>query len=245
MSAWRGAVELVVTIVLVMILALAILGAYLVEGHSGVEYFVIGTILILGSSIKGVMVALFRRRDGQYAEAASDAGLTLRLSRPLSDRIAIAVCCWLMTAAFVLYGLAMPDLWGAFLSLLLIVAFGGIAGWNTFALRKAPPTLTLSSQGLDYSVFKLGPIAWPDILAARQDNIGRVKVIALKVADEAKYLPPGRRLPGSRGNRFFLSTPFAVQVRAFDVSPRLIIHAIETRLSKYGRPDRVAIAKTV
>lgn len=243
MTPWRKIAEIVIDAVLGLATLVIVLAAFLVDGRPGTRYVMLGSVLFLAGILKICAVSLLRRRDTLFAQAADDANVVLRLSRPMSDQLAIVVCSWLATAGCVLFSLGGPDLAFSLLSLALAALFGSGAAFATSKLRN-PVTLTLSPQGLDYSVFKTGPIAWPDIVAAIPSSVGRVKVIALNLTDETKYLPRNGRLPGSWGNRFLLSTSFAIQPKAFDVSPKLIMRAINTRLSAFRRTERPLLAKT-
>jgi hypothetical protein len=243
MTLWRKVAEMFITAFMLFVSAVTILAAFLFEERAAPRFLMLGTVLFLAGILKLCAVSLLRRRDGLFAQAANDASATLRLSRPKPDRLAIVVCGWLAAAGSVLLSLGSSELLPAAAAFFLAALFGGMAAFATFKLR-SPVTLRLSPQGLDYSVFKTGPIAWPDILAVNPASVGRVKVIALKLADETKYLPPSGRLPGSWGNRFFLSTHFAFQSRAFGVSSKLIMRAINTRLSAFGRTESSLLAKT-
>jgi len=243
MALWRKIAETLITALLVLAAAFMTFAAFLPEGRPGTRYVMLGSVLFLAGILKLCAISFLRRRDALFAQAADDANAILRLSRPFSDQIAIVICGWLTASGCVLFSLAGTDLQFIFLSLALAALVGGAAAFATSKLRN-PVTLTLSPQGLDYSVFKTGPIAWPDVVAAIPSSVGRVSVIALNLVDETKYLPRSGRLPGSWGNRFFLSTSFAIQPKAFDVSAKLIMKAINTRLSAFGRTESPILAKT-
>jgi hypothetical protein len=202
----------------------------------------IGFSLFFGSVLNGAAVGFLRRRDVQYKDAANDAGATLRFCRPRRDAVTLFICC-LFAAVGCVFLLFTDVPW--FLSSFLLLGFGGMAVAGLFTMsRRQPRSLTLSLAGLDYSPFGTGPIAWRDIQRARMSG-GRTTVITLKLVDEAKYLRAGKKPFWAWGNRLTLRTSFAFIPTALDASPRLIMHAIETRLSKFGRPDHATLAKTV
>ena len=242
MSAWRKIAEGLVTAIVVVTLLYVILEESLNDELPARRNFAIGFVLFFGSILNAGAVAFLRKRDAKYEKAANDIGATVRFSRPRSDTVTVLICFLVgaVGSAFLLFSGV-----GWFVPSFLLLVFGGFSAASLLAMsRRQVRSLTLSPIGLDYSPFGAGPIAWPDIEKARMSK-GRTTVIALKLVDETKYRQPGRRPFWARGNRLSLGTPFAFLPAAFDASPRLIMHAIETRLSKFGRPDRAALAKTL
>jgi hypothetical protein len=240
MSAWRKIAEGLLTAIAVALLVSVIHGAW--DEPPTRRNLAIGFALLFGSLVVMALVLFLRRRDVQYGHAAQDADATVRFCRPMRDMLTLLIYLLLAAigAVFLLFAGQEVLVPGA-----LMLAFVGLllAGFY-WRISRPVPTLTLSPAGLDFSPFNVGPIAWLDIERATMSR-GRATVVKLKLADEAKYLRPGRRPFWAWGNRLHVRTSFAFIPTLFDASPRLIMHAIETRLSKFGRPDRAAPAKTV
>jgi hypothetical protein len=201
MTSWRKAVELIVTVVVVGAMTVVLLGVFLVEGRPETRNVAIGIVLFFGAVSKGGAIALLRRRDLKYRQAAEDPAATLRLSRPKSDDRALLGWFSVATAGCVfmlLGGKESPFGWLAPSVLLAIfgtaLVMGFVALW-----RGQRVSLQLSPQGLDYSRFGTGPIAWPDIRAAKLTKLFKTKVITLKLHDEAKYLQRSARLARNVG----------------------------------------------
>jgi len=238
MSRWRKAADLVVTILLALILAVAVLGFFLVEDRAGSGYVAIGLVLFFGSFVKLGAVAFLRLRDGQYAAAAQDPRETMRLSRPDTDARAMIACMWAAVLGSGLISLGGAETsFGVLMPLVALALFGGLAIVMTRAfIRKGPLRLVLSPDGLQSNRFGDVTIAWPDIRSAELRRFGRfgtLKVILLKLVDEAKYLPRGNQPAWAWGDRLILGTSFAIPL-SLDVSAKLVLRAIKARLSAFG-----------
>lgn len=59
-------------------------------------------------------------------------------------------------------------------------------------LWKDMVSLTLSDKGLEYSRFKVGPIAWKDIQGISPTTLGRSTIINLHLVDEEAYFARGK-----------------------------------------------------
>ena len=155
MSRWRKAADLVVTILLALILAVAVLGFFLVEDRAGSGYVAIGLVLFFGSFVKLGAVAFLRLRDGQYAAAAQDARETLRLSRPDADARTMIACMWAAVLGSGLISLGGAETsFGVLMPLVALALFGGLAIVMTRAfIRKGPLRLVLSPDGLQSNRF--------------------------------------------------------------------------------------------
>ena len=98
-------------------------------------------------------------------------------------------------------------------------------------------SLALTSEGLDYSLFRVGPISWQDIGSVDVERVLRSDVVILHLRDEEKYYRRGfKRL--ARWARLFASTPFVMPDAMFDVSPDWLRHAIQIRLDHFGIPGQ-------
>jgi hypothetical protein len=107
-------------------------------------------------------------------------------------------------------------------------------------------TLKLSPQGLDYSGYACGSIAWPDIESVEADYVSRTFIVTLRLRDEEKYIQRGLRGIGLRRRwvRRLLWSPFSIPTIMFNVSPRWLRRAIQVRLNHFGG-TAVRIASTV
>jgi hypothetical protein len=150
--------------------------------------------------IAAVMVAVGKLASPtarRHAAAAVDPGATLVLTRSwFSVVVMMAMCATLAGAcALGLAGGIGDPFWRAatWLGLILFAALSLAS-----PLRGRRAWLRLSAEGLDYSEFKIGPIAWPDIQSVEMRVVLRSAVIALHLSDEQKYFQRGFKRP-SRG----------------------------------------------
>jgi len=104
------------------------------------------------------------------------------------------------------------------------VVFGAAA--VAIPIRRRFVTLKMSPEGLDYSSFSVGPIAWRDIAEASISRMFRTESIRLRVLDDEKYL--GRRL---RPMKAWLR--WRIGVQDFDVSSQWLLKAIQLRLDHF------------
>lgn len=120
---------------------------------------------------------------------------------------------------------ANPEIW------YFTVFFAAFAVFTPIALQWQNVTLIVSPAGLDYSLFKVGPIAWSDI---RQATLVRVLIfnqfIVLDVPNPEKYLGQGThdRKPRRFRNRF--SSPFVIPAATIDVSVDWLLEVIRARI---------------
>src|SRR5688572_5334030 len=101
---------------------------------------------------------------------------------------------------------------------------------------KSYSSLVFAPNALQSHRYSNVTIAWPDIRSAELRRFGRfgtLKVILLKLVDEAKYLPRGNQPAWAWGDRLILGTSFAIPL-SLDVSAKLVLRAIKARLSAFG-----------
>jgi hypothetical protein len=116
-----------------------------------------------------------------------------------------------------------------------VVLFAGLA--LSLIRLQLTVSLALTSEGLDYSLFRIGPISWQDIGSVDVERVLRSDIVVLHLRDEEKYYRRGlKRLTGWA--RFFASTPFMLPDAMFDVSPEWLRHAIEVRLAHFRTADK-------
>jgi hypothetical protein len=105
-----------------------------------------------------------------------------------------------------------------------------------------PFRLTLSPHGLDYTLFKVGPIEWRDILSVRTGEALGTEFISLELTDKEKYFargfPKRGRKPRWLGSGF--SSPFVILPLQLGASARSIVDAIDIRLSTFGHRETPA-----
>ncbi len=121
-----------------------------------------------------------------------------------------------------------------------LLIFGGFALGIVFA--HSTMVLTLAPNGLDFSGFRCGPIAWTDISAVEVRRVFRTYVVNLQVRDEEKYVQRGFKRLGHRWlwTRVFNPSPFSLPSAMFDVSPEWLRRAIQIRLDHFGVVSRPA-----
>lgn len=104
-------------------------------------------------------------------------------------------------------------------------------------LVAGPFRLTLSEAGLDYSLFKCGPLDWRDIRSVDVKPYFSSEVVSLELADTEKYfargLPKGNRNTGRYARA--LSSPFVIYPRQLQVSADTLLRAINERVALFGR----------
>jgi hypothetical protein len=143
----------------------------------------------------------------------------------------------LMLAGACVYGPVLngPDDFAHFVGLL------GLAAWALAVLAvsrsQISTALILSSEGLNYTPFKVGTIAWSDIRAAEIACAKQGYVIALHIPDEDKYIRRGfTRIP--KWMKVFVPSLFMVPNATFGVSPKWLRTAIQVRLDHFGAVGR-------
>jgi hypothetical protein len=97
--------------------------------------------------------------------------------------------------------------------------------------------LSLSEAGLDYSLFKCGPLDWSDIRSVAVKPYFSSEVVSLEVADAEKYfargLPKGNRNTGRYARA--LSSPFVIYPQQLQISADALLRAINERVALFGR----------
>jgi hypothetical protein len=95
-------------------------------------------------------------------------------------------------------------------------------------------TLTLSPEGLNYSLFKTGTIAWTDVRDARLERYFLNRFIVLDVREPDKYL--GNEWRAGLARRPHLTrrfpSPFLIQVMLLDAAPEWLLNVIRARIPR-------------
>jgi hypothetical protein len=113
------------------------------------------------------------------------------------------------------------------------VLFLGLPVLALFKGRSA--SLELSPEGLDFSGFGTGPIAWADLRGATIKTTGKINYISLDLREPEKYLA---RRPNSVWHfleRLRLASPFSFSPPAIGADLELVHKAIQIRLSTFGQ----------
>lgn len=183
-------------------------------------------LVVFGAA--GLLVSSMRLWQAVNRRKRSDLevrGGEIELSRTPTERMVLAIAFWIACLGFYLLIQSGPisERTRAFAWAGLFMC--GIAP-VVMALRRT--RLVISDLGLDYSPFKVGPIAWNDIVSIEGKRLFRSDVIVLKLADPREYvqrgLPISYRLIGWLG---FGASPFRIMPIQLGVSRRRIGEALK------------------
>jgi hypothetical protein len=190
--------------------------------------------------IAPVMVAvgkLMSPTARRHAAAAADPRATLVLTRSWFSVVVMTAMCAALAGACAL-GLTagiIDPFWRAatWSGLVLFAALTVVS-----PLRGRRTCLRLSPEGLDYSEFKIGPIAWADIRSAEERSVLRSATIALHLYDEQKYFQRGFKRPprGLGWTRYVVPSEFLIPEAMFDVPVDWLLSTIQVRLDRFGTP---------
>jgi hypothetical protein len=184
----------------------------------------------------GKLVSPTARR---HSWAAADPGATLVLSRSwFSVALMMAMCAALAGACALGLAAGIADPFWRAATWSGLVLFAALAFASPLRGRRV--RLRLSADGLDYSEFKIGPIAWPDIQSVEERVVLRSAVIALHLSDEQKYFQRGFKRParGLGWTRHLVPSEFLIPEAMFDVPIDWLLAAIKLRLDRYGTSGR-------
>lgn len=99
-------------------------------------------------------------------------------------------------------------------------------------------TLRLSPSGLEYPLFRGGPISWSDIADATVVPLGSPFVVALHLRDAQKYVKRGLSTdPMYLAERFMAGTPFLLPAKLFRLAPSTLVEAVHCRIRTFGVPS--------
>jgi hypothetical protein len=118
----------------------------------------------------------------------------------------------------------------------MLVAFSVIAVVLLLLLSWRGFTITLSPVGINYSAFRVGPIAWADIRSAELRPYMKRDVLNLELVDSEKYFARGyplRRMSEAMAKRAGLSA-FMVSGESVGLTSREIHDAVAVRLAAFG-----------
>ena len=127
-------------------------------------------------------------------------------------------------------------LWTAAAALCLVLALVFLA--TDIAYRAK---LTLSPDGLDYSPFDIGPIAWAEIAAAELDLAKGRRLLRLTPRDAEALFQRGLPRAGTRGGLFGRRSlpPFVLDLTRLGEADEMLLAAVNLRLHVTGgRPAR-------
>lgn len=202
---------------------------------SGYNRLLIGGALVSGAIGMILTVRCMRWRPPQELAAADDPNAIVHLAVRRFEVRSVAIAFLMMAAGF---GFMVFDESSDFRL--------HVAGWLGMLcaaaasvmifVTKRPVSLRLSPEGLDVSAFGVGVIPWRDIRSARSIwAFGRVPMVALDLNNEEEY-KVRRGGPRSRFlERLLLSSSFTFASPAMEVSCDMLVKAIETRLTAFGR----------
>lgn len=153
----------------------------------------VSAMMMLAVAIPVLLFSIVRLACGSTIERLSKGDSpdkTITFSRSDPERLALIVgAVSIAVAAYLLIQLR-PDSPKAEIagSATIVIA---IAAAVSFALRK-PFELTLSPTGLDYTLLKIGLIAWSDIIGVGGKRLYRSDMIELAIRNHTRYFTPGR-----------------------------------------------------
>lgn len=107
-------------------------------------------------------------------------------------------------------------------------------------VRRHSVSLKLSPEGLDFSGFRTGLIAWADVRAATIKSMGKVRYIALELRDPQKYLARRPKSAWHVLEYVWPSSTFTFSPPAVGVEEEVILKAIQIRLSAFGQTGSTA-----
>jgi hypothetical protein len=230
MKLLRRLANVVMTMILIVVLVYSIRAAVTGQIPHEKQTTMIGGAILMTAIILGGAFLKFRRKRDPEPELINDPNAVIQIGLPGIETVVFAtmmlfaaIGCTIMIFGG---GLDSVDQMWAWAGVLL---FGGLTVF--LALRRQQISLRLSPEGIDYTVFRTGPIAWRDIQAATISTTGKLKQVALDVRNPQKYLARRSRSFWS----FLEQKPFTFSPPSSGVSPESIVKAIEVRLSTFGR----------
>lgn len=216
-----------------LLFVLLTIGIDVMRGELDTEH--LGMTLFFSGLIPISLVMLVSPTAWRLRNAVRDPTASLKITRAWVVSIGLLMGTLLMTSASI-YALAAgsADDPGRGLAIVGLVVCP-LAALGVLLMHSIV-WLTLSPEGLDFSAFRCGPIAWSDIGAVYVQRMFRTYVVALEVRDEEKYIARGFRRPGLRWRwtRFFSPSLFSLPTAMFDVSPEWLRRAIQVRLDHFG-----------
>lgn len=195
----------------------------------------LGMTLFFGGFVPLSLAMLISPTSWRLRKVVNDPKARLRITRSWYVSAGQLLGALLMGSACA-YGLADDSINGLASAGLLL--FAGFALGIIFA--HSTMILTLSPEGLDFSGFRCGPIAWNDIGAVEVRRVFRTYVVNLQLHDEEKYVQRGFKRLGHRWlwTRVFNPSPFSLPSAMFDVSPEWLRRVIQIRLDHFGVASR-------
>ncbi|HEX6119884.1 MAG TPA: hypothetical protein VFZ03_10590 [Dongiaceae bacterium] len=195
----------------------------------------LGMTLFFGGFIPTSLVMLVNPTAWRLRHAVRNPNVPVKITRSWVVTVGILIGALLMTSASVYALVSSPaddPSRGLAIFGLVVCPVAGLGA----VLMQVIVALTLSPEGLDFSAFKCGPIAWSDISAVYVQRMFRTYVVAVEVRDEEKYIARGFRRPGLRWRwtRFFSPSLFSLPSAMFDVSPEWLRRAIQIRLDHFA-----------
>jgi hypothetical protein len=215
--------------ILMSILAVALLaGGMLSSLGTEVSDDPFRSLALIAFGGAGLLVSSLRLWQAVDRRKQSDLeirGGEIALSRTPTERIFLAIAFWITCLGF--YFLVQSGLSS---EKTRAFAWAGLfmCGIAPFVLAFRRMRLVISGLGLDYSPFKVGPIAWNDIASIEGKRSIGSDVVVLKLSDPQAYvrrgLPIGYRLLGWIG---FGASPFRITTIQLGVSRQRIAQALQ------------------
>jgi hypothetical protein len=147
----------------------------------------IGMTLFFGGSIPLAIAMLISPTSWRLNPAARNPQATVLVTRSWTVTAGLLLGLMLMASACI-FALSSAANDGGDRSLAiagLVLLVGTALGVLFLQLSMS---LKLSSEGLEFSAFKCGPIAWRDISAVSVERVLRSNLVSLHVSDEEKYI---------------------------------------------------------
>jgi hypothetical protein len=218
------------TIMLMISSAIVAFNAYLVFTDESTRTSALSLVLIFGGMLPIALMRVVSPMERRYADRKFDRGATLVLGRSIGRTVASSLMFWGLAggSAIQLAGVENTGSENWFFLLFFVVfaiAMPAMTLWQKIAL-------TISPNGLDYSLFKIGAIPWSDIRSASLERTLLTRFIVLDLRNQEQYLARVKQAWEPRqlrtGKR--LSSPFALLTASVDTSPEWLLQVIRARL---------------
>lgn len=183
-----------------------------------------------------ISLALYLRNPGTRERDRNlrDPMATLVITGPLADRrrhlffsLGVGIGSALIAAS------GLNDSLNQASAILLAMMFG-VAAPAFLLTRPKPRRLAFSLEGIDYSFFNFGPVAWSDLKLVFYSGRPRNAMVLL-VADEEKYLT--RLSEGDRNavntDRHPMTKGFPISARDLGVQDKLLNTAMDVRMAAF------------
>ncbi len=195
-------------------------------------------MMLLAIAIPMVLFSIVKLIRGPAIERLSrndSPDKTLTFSRTESERLALIVCTVSIAVAAYLFMQLHPErakvrIFGSVTVVMGVVAAIGLA-------LRGQSQLILSPAGLEHSLFKIGAIAWSDIMDVRRKRLYRSDMIQVAIRNHSRYFAPGhsRKLDLRRDQAGNIVAVLSIMPQTVGAPTKPILAAIELRLATFSK----------